>query len=101
MKTVAPYRPSNGTEGECFYEAWCCKCSKDAHMSTGKDWDLCDDNEICPIIADTLAYDINDPKYPKAWVYKDGQPCCTEFVDVGTPAPRITEQERDAQLPLL
>ena len=34
----------------------------------------------CLIIADTFAFEITDPKYPKEWVYdKDGRPSCTAF----------------------
>lgn len=80
-----PYRPSNGTEGICFYESWCFKCERDAHMNSGKDYDACEPHEICSIIGDTLAYKISDPEYPKEWIYgEDGCPMCTAFVPVGT-----------------
>ena len=26
------YRPSNGTEGDCFFAGWCCKCQRDKAM---------------------------------------------------------------------
>jgi len=82
------YRPSNGTEGECFFAVWCCKCQRDKSMRDGVDIDECDDNERCDIIADTFAYDVDDPKYPSAWQYgKDGQPCCMQFVPAGEPVP--------------
>lgn len=78
-----PYRPSNGTEGCCFYAAWCEKCQRDKPMSEGKNFDDCDEGETCQIIADTLAYDVSDPKYPKEWTYDDkGIPCCTKFLHV-------------------
>lgn len=81
------YRPSSGTEGCGFYENWCSNCAKDKPMSEGKDFDECGPDEVCEIIALTMAYDITDPKYPKAWTYdKDGDPCCTEFVEVGQDA---------------
>lgn len=86
------YQPSNGTEGECFYEAWCCQCAKDKAMREGADYDECDDDQVCKIIADTMAYSPDDDDYPKEWIYgKDGQPCCTAFVEAGKPIP----QERD------
>lgn len=90
------YRPSNGTEGECFFAAWCCKCQRDKAMREGADIDECDDNERCDIIADTFAYEVEDPEYPAAWQYgKDGQPCCTQFVPAGDqiPEPRCTHTQ--------
>ena len=61
------YRPSNGTEGEVFCEAFCFRCRKN--------------NKGCRIKIMTMALDANDPNYPKEWVYaEDGQPICTAFV---------------------
>lgn len=61
------WRPSNGTEGEIFRESWCEKCKKDA-------------NEDCPILAATLAFSVEDEKYPMEWQYgEDGQPKCSAF----------------------
>lgn len=99
---MSAYRPSSGTEGISFYARWCDRCARDAHMNSGKDWDACEPHEICKIIGDTLAYDVTDPKYPKAWVYKDGVPTCTEFVEFVPDAEpqRITDQERAAQCAL-
>lgn len=86
VRPVRLYRPSNGTEGIGFYEDWCFKCAKDAHMNSGKDWDLCQPNEICSIIGDTLAYGIDDPKYPKEWIRDQrGRPRCLAFEPVGKP----------------
>jgi hypothetical protein len=64
------YRPSNGTEGECFTAEWCEHCSKDDH-----------DNEVfCDILTRTTAFSIDDPEYPREWCYGDtGQPICTAF----------------------
>ena len=82
------YRPSNGTEGECFFAAWCFNCQRDKAMREGVDIEECDDNERCDIIANTFAYDVEDPEYPVEWQYgKDGQPCCTAFVQAGDPIP--------------
>lgn len=61
------YRPSNGTEGDCFFAAWCCKCQRDKAMREGMDVDECDDNERCDIIANTMCYDVEDEEYPKEW----------------------------------
>ncbi len=61
------YRPSNGTEGDCFRAQWCDKCAKDA-------------NHDCRILARTLAFSEEDDRYPKEWVYNDvDEPCCTAF----------------------
>ncbi len=87
------YQPSNGTEGDAFFRDWCCKCQRDKSMRDGDDFDECDDNELCPIIADTFAYKVSDEKYPKEWTYgKYGAPCCTAFVPAGDsiPCPRCT-----------
>lgn len=64
------YRPSNGTEGECFQGQWCERCTKDDA-----------DNEVyCDILTRTAAFGIEDPEYPKEWTYgDDGQPICTAF----------------------
>lgn len=83
-----PYQPCNGTEGLVFTDAWCGSCARDKAMSEGKPIEECDDDEKCDIIALSMAYNIGDPQYPKAWVFAhDGQPCCTEFVEVGQPIP--------------
>jgi len=78
------YQPSNGTEGEFFFSAWCEHCARDKTMSEGKDYDECDESEICEIIGATMRFKVEDPGYPKEWVYgTDGQPKCTAFVQVG------------------
>lgn len=73
-----PYRPGSGTEGMSFDEAWCEHCTRDAeYRNGGPD---ADPAIACQIIADTFAFDVNDPRYPKEWVYdRKGQPCCTAF----------------------
>lgn len=66
------YRPSNGTEGLLFMESFCFRCRKDNFdMSTGAGG--------CQILADSLCFDIDDPNYPREWVYIDGEPTCTAF----------------------
>lgn len=73
-----PYRPSNGTAGCAFDDDWCDHCARDAEFR--KDWDNADPAIGCQILADTLVYDVTDPKYPKEWIYgADGQPRCTAF----------------------
>lgn len=63
------YRPSNGSEGDMFMERWCFRCTKDDP----------DRGVYCPIIAATMALDVEDDGYPEEWTYKGGQPCCTAF----------------------
>lgn len=73
-----PYRPGSGTEGMAFDEAWCDHCTRDKEYRDNPDSDP--GFTGCQIIADTFAFDITDPRYPKEWIYgKDGRPCCTAF----------------------
>lgn len=81
-----PYRPSNGTEGDLFQEAWCVKCKRDqAYQDSGG-------NEPgCPLIARSMAFDIGDPQYPKEWRRQvsdrvwPGTAECTAFEAIGAP----------------
>jgi hypothetical protein len=52
-------------------------------MNGSKDFDDCDKSELCDIIADSLVYDENDPRYPKEWVIGESGPMCSAFVAVG------------------
>lgn len=82
------YQPSNGTEGECFRAAWCEQCARDKAMNGEKDFDSCDESELCSIVINTMAWDVDDEEYPREWQYgKDGQPCCTAFIPAGEPIP--------------
>lgn len=73
-----PYRPGSGTEGMAFDEAWCAHCARDTEWrASGPDFDRA---EGCRIIADSFAYEVTDPRYPKEWVHdRDGRPRCTAF----------------------
>lgn len=73
-----PYRPYSGTEGAAFDDSWCAHCERDkAYRDGGPD---ADPSIACQIIADTFAFDVSHPQYPKEWVYgRDGKPCCTAF----------------------
>lgn len=76
----APYRPSNGFEGELFMSKWCALCAKDNLDPVTLE------GEGCEIIADTMCLDEDDPDYPKAWQYaENGQPICTEFERLSLP----------------
>jgi hypothetical protein len=81
------YRPANGTEGDCFMASWCRHCARDKAMREGAEIDECDDDEICQIIGNTQAFDTDHPEYPIEWIYKDGQPVCTAFIQAGEPIP--------------
>lgn len=86
VRPVRLYRPSSGTEGFDFMERWCGHCAKDKEWSEGKPFDECSKDEVCQIIADTMAYSIEDPKYPQEWVYgADGSPRCLAFEQAGKP----------------
>lgn len=77
MPTLAgkPYRPGSGSEGMAFDDTWCCHCTRDQEFRSDPD-----SADGCPILANTFAYAIDDPNYPKEWVYgHDGRPCCTGF----------------------
>ncbi len=68
-----PYRPSNGTEGEMFMEQFCNRCGHDEAYQNGT-------GDSCEIVANTLFYALNDPKYPKEWKRdSNGEPTCTQF----------------------
>ena len=68
-ETISKYRPSNGTEGEIFIGHFCEHCRKDLV------------NEGCKIQLRTMAFDIDEPEYPREWVYgADGKPTFTAFV---------------------
>lgn len=74
-----PYRPSCGTEGMAFDEQWCSRCKKDEKFRDTYDSAYGPDDG-CQILADTFVYEIDDPKYPKEWIYDaDGVPSCTAF----------------------
>jgi hypothetical protein len=93
---IDKYQPSNGTEGEAFFAAWCCQCQRDRAMREGCDLDECDYNERCDIIGRTMAMSVNDPGYPEEWQYDDnGRPVCTAFVPVGEPVPERCQHTAD------
>ncbi len=67
-----PYRPSNGSEGCDFMEAFCMKCSEDT--------------DECEIIFRSEVHDADDPEYPPEWISDDAvglvNPRCTAFKGV-------------------
>ena len=75
MEQLKKYRPSNGPEGMWFIEEYCSHCIHENFINTAKD-----DDKKCQILSDTMIYRINDPEYPKEWIYdKNGEPICTEY----------------------
>lgn len=82
------YRPSNGTSGLAFIEHWCGNCARDLCANGMKQFDDCDEEELCGIVAKTFAFDVDDSEYPSEWCYGDDGPCCTAFVPIGQPVPQ-------------
>lgn len=71
---LQPYRPSNGTEGECFIAANCDQCEHD------KCWRLAEESP-CEILSNSMLFNQNDPHYPRQWVINgDGQPECLQYL---------------------
>jgi hypothetical protein len=67
---TTPYRPSNGTEGDCFMAKFCERCHK---------------QKRCTIMGRTMAFDVTDPQYPKEWIRDEADNgICTAFVPRGT-----------------
>lgn len=67
-----PYRPSNGTEGEVFFDKYCAFCKKQFGPVN------------CGIPLRTMAFGIDEPEYPKEWIYNDeGYAVCTAFEQAG------------------
>lgn len=65
------YRPSNGTEGMSFIEEYCMNCFHCDPNPEGK--------KQCEILCASMCFQINEPEYPKEWVYKQGSPICTKW----------------------
>ena len=77
--------PSNGTEGYGFLDAACTQCARDKSMREGADFDECDDNELCEIIAASFRGEAVE------WRELDnGELTCVAFVPAGQaiPSPR-------------
>lgn len=61
------YRPSNGSEGMNFMRYFCDRCKYNI-------------NQDCEILANSICYDINDPEYPKEWIYdENNDSICIKF----------------------
>lgn len=74
------YRPSNGSEGECFQSQWCEKCVRDQAFR-----DDPDSGDGCPILGATMIFNIDDEEYPVEWIEDDkGEARCTAFEPMGS-----------------
>lgn len=68
MSEIKKYRPSNGSEGEMFCREYCDCCSNKYGPVN------------CRIELSTMAFGINEPEYPKEWIYdENGKPKCTKW----------------------
>lgn len=71
-RTGKPYRPSNVTEGMYFIEEYCMNCLHCGPDPNGK--------KQCDILCASMCFNINEPGYPKEWVYDENDnPCCTNW----------------------
>ena len=81
------YRPSNGSEGECFRAQFCDRCVRD----------IADPG--CTIYFRSWLNDREDDDYPDEWTYdSEGRGVCTEFeplADLATPTD--TEEASDGR----
>jgi hypothetical protein len=65
------WRPSNGTEGDIFMDAYCGYCRREIG---------------CEILAASLVCEVDHPNYPSEWqIGTDGQPTCTVFDPITQP----------------
>lgn len=80
------YRPSSGTEGECFMASWCYGCKRDKVMNGSVRADDARDEDCCQIVGATFRCSTDDPEYPREWRYDhEGDPVCTAFEPVDAP----------------
>lgn len=72
MSTAILYQPSNGSEGANFVETYCMNC---IHCDPDPDGP-----KQCKILCASLCYSVDEPGYPKEWIYGDnGEPTCTKW----------------------
>lgn len=68
------YRPSNGTEGMWFEDAFCNHCMHQNPDPTKE--------KNCEIAMRAFCFDLKDEQYPIEWQYDPlGHPTCTAFVN--------------------
>jgi hypothetical protein len=69
------YKPHSNDEFGYFYDEWCARCHYE------EEYRLTNDNG-CPILTSSMAFDVDDPEYPEQLTYQDEKPCCTNFCTV-------------------
>jgi len=70
-------------------------------MREGTDVYECDDEELCEIIGATMRFNVEDENYPREWQYdKNGQPCCTAYIEAGESIPFIDTRTGDLFSPI-
>ncbi len=84
------YVPSNGSEGYAFMDSWCRNCARDKAMREGVDYDECDDNELCPIIAAAFTGKADEWRE-----LEDGTLICTAYIEADQPIPVRCPKTRD------
>lgn len=94
------WTPSNHDQGYGFLDDNCRHCARDKAMSTGADYEDCDDNELCPIIAKSFRGEALEWRE-----MPDGEIKCIAFVPAGQPIPpprceHTRELFDDSQLPV-
>lgn len=101
------FRPSNGTEGEIFMDAFCYRCIHEKWSHTQNDNDA-----KCGILSATMIYDYKDEKYPSEWTFaENGYPVCTAWKhwdwggrngeDINEPPPPPIDDPRQLVMPFL
>lgn len=65
------YRPSNSSEGDHFMSKYCNQCLHDNPDP--------DQKPKCDILTASMVFDLEDPEYPKEWVYRKGKGTCLSF----------------------
>lgn len=76
QNTTEKYRPSCGSEGMDFMARFCDRCKRDDAFQRGE-------GDSCPIVANSMAYDEDDPNYPVEWIEDATGPRCTAFEPIG------------------
>ncbi len=82
----AQYQPSNGTEGACFIEGWCCNCARDKEMNGTRDAEGRDpgDDDFCPILGASMSEDGGVVEWREIG---DFEYRCMAFVPLDQPVP--------------
>lgn len=69
------YEPSNGTEGDCFHDKWCCNCARDKVMNGTVEQDgpgFNPETDYCQILNASFRSEAVE------WIFDaNGMPSCT------------------------